>query len=63
MKPLAEIELRKRTGCNVVAIAEDGEMVTNPNPVEPLPAQAELVVIGDSEAQQKFIDTYPVWTG
>lgn len=59
-RSLAETDVRRRTGCNVVAIARDGEMVTNPDPVAPLPADAELVVIGDDAAQDRFIDAYPV---
>lgn len=59
-KSLADIDLRRRTGCNIVAVVKAGETVTNPNPVEPLPHDAELVVIGDAAAQQRFLEAYPV---
>jgi Trk K+ transport system NAD-binding subunit len=59
-KTLAETHVRQRTGCNIVAIAEGGEMVTNPDPRSPLPANAELVVIGDAAARDRFLDTYPL---
>jgi len=65
-RSLAEAGVRQRTGCNIVAISSDAdgaEMVTTPDPHEPIPADSQLVVIGDSEAQQKFLDAYPVFRG
>jgi Trk K+ transport system NAD-binding subunit len=59
-RSLAECEVRRRTGCNVVAVELDGATVTNPVPTEPLPADADLVVIGDSAARQRFVEAYPM---
>ncbi len=59
-RSLAETEVRRRTGCNIVAVSEGDEMVTNPDPNVPLSADAELVVIGDAVAQEQFLDAYPV---
>lgn len=59
-RSLAECDVRRRTGCNIVAIADRGEMVTNPDPHTPLPVGAELVVIGDAAAQDRFLDAYPM---
>ncbi len=65
-RTLAEMAVRQTTGCNIVAIAtgpEGAEMITTPDPEAPLPADAQLVVIGDSASQQKFLDAYPVFRG
>jgi len=59
-KSLAECEVRRRTGCNVVAVEVDGTTITNPVPTEPLPADADLVVIGDSAARHRFVEAYPM---
>lgn len=62
-KTLIEIDLRRRVGCNIVAIRTGEDMVTNPDPSAPLPADVDLVVIGDAVAQQRFLDAYPVVAG
>ena len=61
-RSLAECDLRRHTGCNVVALSTGGELHTNPDPTLALPAGAELVVIADDDAQRRFFDTYPVAT-
>jgi Trk K+ transport system NAD-binding subunit len=58
-KTLAEAQLRQRTGCTVVAVDRDGAMDTNPDPTVPLPADADLVVIADLEAQKRFLKLFP----
>ncbi|MGI9578252.1 MAG: potassium channel family protein, partial [Microthrixaceae bacterium] len=57
---LAEGHVRSKTGCSVVAVSAGESMVTNPDPQQPLPANAELVVIGDADSQAAFLDTFPV---
>jgi Trk K+ transport system NAD-binding subunit len=51
-------DIRATTGCTVVAIAGAGEVRVNPDPREPLPAGAELVLIGDDLAEQRFLQRY-----
>ena len=58
-RTLADSDVRQRTGCNIVALASGDQMVTNPEPTVPLPVTAELVVIGDAAAQQRFFDVFP----
>ncbi len=58
-RSLAEAGIRRRTGCNVVAIVEDGRVQSNPDPARLLPADAELIVIGDSEAERHFFREHP----
>ncbi len=59
-RSLADAAVRRETGCNVVAVADGGVTVTNPDPMTPIPPTAELVVIGDAVAQQRFLEAYPV---
>jgi voltage-gated potassium channel len=58
-RSLADVSLRQRTGCNVVAISSNGALVPNPDPGLPVPADAELVVIGDAESRRAFLERYP----
>lgn len=55
-RSLAESELRTRTGCNVLGLVRDGSNDVEPPPAPdaPLPADASLVMIGDSSAQERF---------
>lgn len=58
-RTLAEVGLRRRTGVNVVAIDHRGVVETNPDPDRPLPGDAELVVIGDADAERAFLTEFP----
>jgi voltage-gated potassium channel len=58
-KTLAEVALRSRTGCGVVAIRpEGGRMQLVPDPHQPLPPAAEMILIGDREAEERFREVY-----
>ncbi|MCG8407798.1 MAG: NAD-binding protein [Phycisphaerales bacterium] len=57
-KSLAESSIRGKTGCNVIAVSKDGSMDINPNPHAPLPADAELVLIGTVDAERRFLEVY-----
>lgn len=57
-KTLIEAGIREHTGCTVVArISRDG-FEPNPDPHEPLPATGQLVLIGDSESEHRFLSRY-----
>lgn len=58
-RTLTEAALRRRTGVNVVAIDHRGVVETNPDPDRPLPGDAELIVIGDAEAERYFLTAFP----
>jgi len=59
-RTLADAALRQRTGVTVVALARGNEtLTTNPGHDTPLPADADLIVIADESAEQRFIDLYP----
>ena len=59
-KTLAASSLREATGCAVVAIRTETGMEINPDPHNPLPAVCELLLIGSTEATNRFFDTYGV---
>ncbi len=58
-RSLAEAHVYRRTQCNVVAIEGDGVMEGNPDPHVPLPAGAELVLVGTDAAESKFSEVFP----
>jgi Trk K+ transport system NAD-binding subunit len=55
---LANSDIRSSTGVNVVAIDFAGHVQTDPDPNDPIPAGADLVLIGDEDAFTKFQETY-----
>jgi len=57
-RSLTETHVRRRTGCNVVAVERDGKLVANPDADAPLPARGDLVLVGTDDAQAKFARTF-----
>jgi voltage-gated potassium channel len=59
-RTLLDSDVRRKTGCSIVAIEKDGETIVNPDPTEPLPAagSAELIVIGNTEGERHFLKAY-----
>ncbi len=58
-RSLAESRLREETGCTVVAVARGDSVEGNPSAVSALPDDAELVLIGDDDAMDRFRERYP----
>ena len=58
-RSLVDSAIAARTGCNVVAVCDGDEVQTNPDPTQPLPADAELVVIGDEDSEREFLERFP----
>lgn len=58
-RSLADGAIRQTTGCNVVAVLQHGDIETNPDATRPLPADADLIVIGDDEAEGRFHQAFP----
>jgi len=56
---LAELKVREATGCNVIAIVRGDETDINPDAHRPLPVAAELIVVGDANAEQLFVERFP----
>lgn len=59
-RSLVDADVARRTGCNVVAVQDNGEMTVNPDPNSPLPAGGRLVVIGDDDAKARFRELFPL---
>lgn len=57
-RSLAETEIRSDTGASVIAINSRGKLQVNPDPVQPLEADAEIILIGTVEAEDRFLKTY-----
>ncbi|RIK38275.1 MAG: potassium transporter TrkA [Chloroflexi bacterium] len=57
-RTLAEVDLRSTTGCTVVALMRGEKMEINPDPHRPLPPDIKLVLIGASEAEDRFLARY-----
>jgi len=55
---LAENQIRKQTGCSVIAINTRGELKINPDPSIPLAENDELILIGTAEAEKRFFESY-----
>ena len=55
---LAESAVRKETGCSVLAIQTGNDVEVNPPPNTTLPLDAEIIVIGSAESEERFLDRY-----
>jgi Trk K+ transport system NAD-binding subunit len=58
-KLLVESQIRMKTGCSVIAINHDGEMISNPDPSLRFSEADELIMIGTDDAEKRFIEMYP----
>lgn len=57
-RTVATTGIREATGCSVVALEVGGEAIINPPPETPLPAGAELILIGTTDAERRFVQTF-----
>jgi Trk K+ transport system NAD-binding subunit len=57
-KSLAESQIRKQTGCNIVAIYDQGKMHINPDPSFCFRENNELILIGTGEAEGQFFQMH-----
>jgi Trk K+ transport system NAD-binding subunit len=55
---LGDTHIRRATGCNVVAIERAGRMNGNPDVGDVLPADGNLVLIGDTDAEARYAERY-----
>ena len=58
-KRLADAQIRKRTGCIVVAVKALHGVEINPDPREPLPDTGSLVLIATVENEARFLRQFP----
>jgi Trk K+ transport system NAD-binding subunit len=57
-RTIEESAVRERTECSVVAIRSAGSIAVVPGPSELLPAGADIVLIGTTEAEKRFLEIY-----
>jgi Trk K+ transport system NAD-binding subunit len=57
-KSLADIAVRAQTGCNVIAISDQGEVLVNPEPSYGFNENSELILIGSEDAESRFFKMY-----
>jgi K+/H+ antiporter YhaU regulatory subunit KhtT len=57
-RTLGESAVAARTGLTVIAIQQNGRMITNPSDSTPLTAETELVMIGSTKSRQTFAKTF-----
>ncbi|RNC83035.1 MAG: potassium channel protein [Balneola sp.] len=57
-KTIIETDVRHKTGCSIISYTKNGIQVINPNPSDPIPEDGEIILIGETESEQKFIDLY-----
>ncbi len=57
-RSIAECDIRRRTGCTVVALHIDNHAQIMPDPYEPLPENARLILIGATESEDRFLKMY-----
>ncbi len=55
---IAESSIRERTGCSVVALGTERGMELVSNPATILPTGADIVLIGNIEAEKRFLALY-----
>ena len=51
-------QIRKQTGCSVIAISTQGKLNINPDPSFPLRENDEMILIGTADAEKRFIESY-----
>ncbi|GAB6190356.1 potassium channel family protein [Desulfocastanea catecholica] len=57
-KNLVESNIRKKSGCSVIAIKSAGHLIVGPDPFLPLNGKDDLILIGTTEAEQKFLELF-----
>ena len=57
-KSLSESQIRKQTGCNIIAVNDQGKIHINPEPAFRFAENNELILIGTGEAERKFFQIY-----
>lgn len=56
-------DIRAATGCSVVAVGSAQGLEINPNPARVLAAGDELILIGTSASERRFLDRFPQAAG
>lgn len=57
-KSIEQLAIRQKTGCSVVAMNLNGTSQILPDPKQPFPEKAEVILIGNEEAENRFFDLF-----
>ncbi|HEX9940217.1 MAG TPA: NAD-binding protein [Longimicrobium sp.] len=57
-RQLVDSAIREETGCSVVAVAAGGSTEVNPPPETRLPRGGELILIGTTDAERRFVQRF-----
>ena len=57
-RTLSGADIGRRCGLNIIAIQQNGQLITNPTPGTRLPEGAELVAFGTADQREAFSETY-----
>lgn len=57
-RTLAELDIRRKTSCTVVAVQNGGAVSLALDPQRPLPTSGDLILIGTVEAEKAFLQRY-----
>ncbi len=57
-KNLLNSNIRENTGCTVIALRQNGNVIANPDPTENFNDDTILLLLGTEEAETKFMKTY-----
>jgi Trk K+ transport system NAD-binding subunit len=57
-KTIADSGIRRTTGCTVIALDSDGTIQANPDPTRPLPAEAQMILIGSAKNESRFLGKF-----
>jgi voltage-gated potassium channel len=57
-KNLIDSKVRQKTGCSVIALRSSGNLIVGPDPLIPLRASEQLILIGTTEAEQMFLELF-----
>jgi K+/H+ antiporter YhaU regulatory subunit KhtT len=57
-KNLVQSGIREETRCSVIAIRTGEELEINPDPMRPIPQDADLILIGTTDGEKRFADRY-----
>jgi Trk K+ transport system NAD-binding subunit len=57
-RSVAEAQVRERSGVSIVAVIQGDDIQVNPDPLVPLPDEAEILLIGSEDAEASFLDIF-----
>jgi Trk K+ transport system NAD-binding subunit len=57
-RSVAEAQVRERSGVSIVAVIQGDDIQVNPDPLVPLPDEAEILLIGSEDAEAGFLDIF-----